>query len=364
MFHVKHFSFVHFFHSDVSRETFYADITLVLIQDMVNYLYNLQKGEFLMSWKKALTITTILTGATSVGIHLINKAIHISATIDHLLSSSSETYYDWKFGKIFYTKQGQGTPLLLVHDLTTSSSEYEWKNVIKTLAKTRTVYSLDLLGCGRSDKPNLTYTNYLYVQLINDFIKNVIKEKSDVIVTGQSSSFILGACQNSREIIDNIVMINPADIYTTAHIPTNSSRILTKLILLPLIGTLLYNILVRKDNIEKHFREYYFYDKSKIKHEEIMTYYEAAHYGNASSKYLFASLSGNYLTANIMLYLKDLSNSIFVVTGDNERNKSEAAEYQKILPSIEIFHITESGYLPQLETPDKLLEQIKICLNI
>ena len=155
MFHVKHFSFVHFFYSDVSRETFYADITLVLIQDMVNYLYNLQKGEFLMSWKKALTITTILTGATSVGIHLINKAIHISATIDHLLSSSSETYYDWKFGKIFYTKQGQGTPLLLVHDLTTSSSEYEWKNVIKTLAKTRTVYSLDLLGCGRSDKPNL-----------------------------------------------------------------------------------------------------------------------------------------------------------------------------------------------------------------
>ena len=78
-----------------------------------------------MSWKKALTITTILAGATSVGIHLINKAIHISATMDHLLKPASETFYDWKFGKIFYTKQGQGTPLLLIHVLNTSSSEYE-----------------------------------------------------------------------------------------------------------------------------------------------------------------------------------------------------------------------------------------------
>lgn len=317
-----------------------------------------------MSWKKALTITTILAGATSVGIHLINKAIHISATMDHLLKPASETYYDWKFGKIYYTKQGQGTPLLLIHDLNTSSSEYEWKKIVSMLSEYRTVYTLDLLGCGRSEKPNLTYTNYLYVQLINDFIKNVIKEKSDVVVTGQSSSFILGACQNNKENIDSIIMINPADIYTTAHIPTNSSRILTKLILLPLVGTLLYNILVRKENIEKLFRDYYFYDKSKIRHEEIMTYYEAAHCGNASSKYLFASLSGNYLTANIKLYLKDLSNSIFIITGANEKNKTEAAEYQRLLPSIEIFNLSDAGYLPQLETPNRLMDQLKICLDL
>ncbi len=317
-----------------------------------------------MSWKKVLTITTVLAGAASVGIHLINKAIYVSATIDHLLKPKTESYYDWKFGKIFYTKQGQGDPVLLIHDLNTLSSEYEWKNIVKMLSKSRTVYTLDLLGCGRSEKPNLTYTNYLYVQLINDFIKNIIKEKSDVVVTGQSSSFILGTCQNNREMINNIVMINPADIYTTAHIPTNRSRMLTKLILLPLVGTLLYNILVRKDNIEKRFREQYFFDKSKIRHEDIMTYYETAHYGNSSSKYLFASLSGNYLTANVMLYLKNLSNSIFIITGMDEKSKREAEEYQKLLPSIEIFFLPETGYLPQLETPDRLLEQIKICLNM
>lgn len=317
-----------------------------------------------MGWKKFLTVTTILAGTTSIGIHLINKAVYISATIDHLLKPVSDTYYEWKFGKMFYTKQGEGSPVLLVHDLNTFSSDYEWKNIVETLSESRTVYTIDLIGCGRSEKPNLTYTNYLYVQLINDFIKNVIKEKCDVIVTGQSSSFILGTCQNNKEIINSVIMINPIDIYKAAHIPTSGSKILTKLILLPLIGTLLYNILVRKETLEDLFRNHYFFDKNRIRNEDIRTYYEAAHYGNSSSKYLFASLSGNYLTANIKLYLKDLSNSIFIITGCNEKNQTDAEEYKKILPSIETFSIPETGYLPQLESPEELLEQIKIYLNI
>ena len=49
--------------------------------------------------------------------------------------------------------------------------------VIDKLAENHAVYALDLLGCGRSEKPKITYTNYLYVQLISDFIKNVIHEK-------------------------------------------------------------------------------------------------------------------------------------------------------------------------------------------
>ena len=93
------------------------------------------------------------------------------------------SYYEWKFGKIYYTKKGDGKPLLLIHDLTTSSSAYEWNKVIDKFSKTNTVYCLDLLGCGRSDKPNLTYTNYLYVQLLTDFIKHVIGDKTDIIAT-------------------------------------------------------------------------------------------------------------------------------------------------------------------------------------
>lgn len=90
---------------------------------------------------------------------------------------SGGKYYHWKYGNIYYTKSGKGKPVLLIHDLDPTASSYEWKAVTKKLAENHTVYAIDLLGCGRSEKPNMTYTNYLYVQLMNEFISNVINEK-------------------------------------------------------------------------------------------------------------------------------------------------------------------------------------------
>lgn len=315
-----------------------------------------------MSWKKNLTIGTLLAGATALGIHMINKAIYLSATLDNLLNHTPETYYEWKFGKIFYTKQGEGKPLLLIHDLNTYSSACEWDEVVEALSKERTVYTLDLLGCGRSEKPNLTYTNFLYVQMITDFIKHIIGDKTDVIATGESSAIALGACQGDDSGIDSIIMVNPADIHIMSQIPTNRSRIITKLIELPLVGTLLYNILTTRNNIDTIFRTKYFYDQSKIKNETIRTYYESAHCGNAASKYLFASLSGNYLTANIPHYLDSLTNSIFIIAGDEQDYLDIAESYKKALPSAEIIQIPETDYLPQLELPAAFVEQVKVYL--
>lgn len=316
-----------------------------------------------MSWKKNLTITTLLAGATAFGIHMINKVIYLSATLDNLLNHAPETYYDWKFGKVFYTKQGEGNPILLIHDLNTYSSACEWDRIVESLSENHSVYTIDLLGCGRSDKPNLTYTNYLYVQLITDFIKHIIGEKTDILVTGDSSPLVLGVCHSEPSIINNLIMINPADIQEISKIPTNRSKILTKLIHLPLVGTLLYNILTRKSLLDDIFSKKYYFDKNKISSEMIRTYYESAHCGNAASKYLFASLVGRFMTSNIPHYLDSLNNSMFIITGDDEKYYMIAKQYKKILPSIEITRMENTKYLPHMELPDMFLEQIDFYLN-
>ena len=182
-----------------------------------------------MSWKKNLIVGASIAGAATLTIHLINKFVYFSATLDNLLSNPSGSYYNWKFGNIYYTKSGEGKPVLLIHNLSTFSSGYEWHLIKEKLAKTNTVYCIDLLGCGRSDKPNLIYTNYLYVQLITDFIKRVIGEKCDVIASGESGSFAVAACQNNPEIIDQIVMVNPSDIHHLAKSPSKRTKTLTRL---------------------------------------------------------------------------------------------------------------------------------------
>ena len=318
-----------------------------------------------MSWKKKLAGITALAGATTVTIHMINKFIYFSATLDNLLGNPSGSYYEWKFGKIFYTKQGTGQPVLLIHDLNTYSSSYEWNRVVDSLAKTYTVYCIDLIGCGRSDKPSLTYTNYLYVQLITDFIKQVIGDKTDVIATGESGAFILAACQNDDSIINQVMLVNPHDIQLLSKIPSKRTKILTWLINTPILGTFLYNILTRKSEVENLFYMDYFYDKNKIEDGTVNTYYEAAHSGNASSKYLFASLKGNYTTINIRHCLESLNNSIFIITGGgNPEYKNWSEKYIEILPSIESVEVDHTKYLPQLESPEEFIEQINIFFSV
>ena len=101
-----------------------------------------------MSWKKKLTTGAVLASLTAGTIYTINKIISFTSTLDNLLCKEDGHYFDWRFGKIFYRKQGEGKPILLIHDLTVNSSSHEWNKLVKSLKKRNTVYTIDLLGCG------------------------------------------------------------------------------------------------------------------------------------------------------------------------------------------------------------------------
>lgn len=319
-----------------------------------------------MNWKKKLTTCTVLTVLSVFIMHVINKIICFISTLDDLLGRTEGHYYEWRFGKIFYTKSGNGKPILLIHDLNTISSGYEWNQFVNHLSKTNTVYVIDLLGCGRSHKPNITYTNYLYVQMITDFIKHIIGERTDVISSGLSSSFVLMACHNDDTIIDKVVMITPPSLASLNKIPTNNTKIIKILLNTPVIGTFIYNILFRKKNIAALLKKEYFYNCSKVSDELVDIYYESAHVHNTMSRFLFSSIKGRYVNVGITHMLNSLNNSIFIITGDNnvtEQNIS-AKQYQELAPSIEIVNIEKSLLVPHLEQSEECLKQIQILLEI
>lgn len=313
--------------------------------------------------KKLITLASI-GGLSLTMIHFINKFISYSSTIDSLLSESDERIYNWRFGDIFYTKKGEGKPLLLIHNLTPCSSGYEWNQFQKELLKEYTVYTIDLLGCGRSDKPNLTYTNFLYVQLICDFIKNVIKDKTDIIVSGNAGSIALMSALNDDSIINQIILINPQNLKELYKIPTKRTKTAKFILDTPIIGTMIYNIIHSKKNIDSQLITEGFYNPANLSENIVKAYYEAAHNNHGYSKYLFSSVKSQYMNANIFHCLKKLNNSIYILTSDgNPENLINAKEYKDIMPSIEIIELSNVKQLPHLESPEKVLEQTKILFT-
>ena len=128
----------------------------------------------------------------------------------------------------------------------------EWDKVIGTLSKEHTVYTIDLLGCGKSDKPAITYTCYLYVQLLTDFIRDIIGEKTDIVATGASASFVTAACQNIADQIDHIILVCPESTHALAKAPNHKSKLLAKIINIPIYGTFIYNVGARNTALSEH----------------------------------------------------------------------------------------------------------------
>ena len=320
-------------------------------------------GDFL-SWKKNLGILTCFIGTAVGTMHIINRVFTYIATADNRLEGNSFEYYNWRFGRIAYKKKGAGSPVLLVHNFDVCSSMNEWKNIESELAKTNTVYSLDLLGCGCSDRPILTYTNFLYVQLINDFIKNIIGKKTDVIVSGNSASFVLMACANDETIINRIVMVNPQNLASLAKAPTKRSTLVKYLLYTPIIGTFIYNMKVNKRTIYQKFYSDCYYDVNRINEKDILTCFESSHKDKTRSRYLYACQQSRYTNANILFCLGRLNNSIFVISGNgNPENALVAEQYQNYLPSIEIVGINNTKELPHVEKADEFLDQVHVLLS-
>ena len=76
--------------------------------------------------KKSTKISII--GITGISItHIINKIIFSNATSNMITNDKDKKVFSWKFGNISYTVKGNGKPILLIHDLNSASSSYEWK---------------------------------------------------------------------------------------------------------------------------------------------------------------------------------------------------------------------------------------------
>ena len=315
-------------------------------------------------YKKKLLTTSILITMSTIVMHIVNRVIIASAVIKNLLPDRENNIYEWRFGKIYYTKSGEGKPLLLIHDLHPSCSNYEWKKLVSSLEKHYTVYTLDLLGCGRSDKPKITYTNFLYVQLITDFVKNVIHQKTNVIATGLSASFTIMTCLNDDNVFEKIMLISPEDLAILNQAPTKQSKAAKFLLEIPILGTLVYHILVCRPNIELLFTEKYLFNPFHADHLSIDTYYEAAHKGNGDGKYLQSSISGRYVYCNIAHALKEINNSIFILSGEKKVGIQETiALYTSLNASIESELISKTCHMPHMENPEKVLESIEIFFS-
>jgi len=97
-------------------------------------------------WRKIL-----LSGGALLGVAAAYNAFARKG-VDELtnLIGGEEGGFDWRDRRVAFTKRGHGPPILLIHGIHPAAWSYEWRSNVDALARTNTVYTIDLLGFGMS----------------------------------------------------------------------------------------------------------------------------------------------------------------------------------------------------------------------
>lgn len=313
--------------------------------------------------KRYLKILTamVISSSTLIGVSLINKMMSMHAISKNLLEKEATKEFEWRFGNIKYRKKGHGNPVLLVHSLDVAASSEEWFRIRDKLAESHTVYSIDLLGCGLSEKPFMTYTNHIFAQLICDFIKIIIGKRTTVISSGNSSAFVISACDNDSTLFEKIILVSPENLDKGQLIPGKRARTYKAILSMSVLGNLLYNIAVFRWNIRYNIRSD-FYRKDRFTKDILDKCYEAAHRG-LSPRSLYSSIVCFYTKKNIKFELSQINNSIVIFEGKHNKEASKVLrEYMKINPAVETVIIDDSNKYPHIENDKGFLNALNIYL--
>ncbi|KAI5077517.1 hypothetical protein GOP47_0007341 [Adiantum capillus-veneris] len=133
-------------------------------------------------------------------------ASHISSELAAIYATCKD--WIWHGYRIVYSVQGIGPPLLLVHGF--GASIGHWRRNITVLSKNHTVFAIDLIGLGSSEKPPMfKYTMETWAEMLIDFIKDVISAPTVLIGNSIGSlACTIVAAEAPKDLVRGMVLLN------------------------------------------------------------------------------------------------------------------------------------------------------------
>jgi pimeloyl-ACP methyl ester carboxylesterase len=270
-------------------------------------------------------------------------------------------YYDWAYGRVAYYRLGIGDPLLLVHNPNAGGSAWEWRKVFPELANRYTVYAIDLLGYGLSEKPNIDYTGAIFADLVNDFLIDVIDRPADVVGSALSASYLVNTAVRRPESIKHLALTNPTGAAT--RVPDALAGVARSVVRSPLLGTSIYNGMVSMSGIRNELMRHLYYDPDFATPDVVNYLYTAAH--QPGSRNAAAALLAGRLDLPMRMAFADLTQPVLLVWGRQAyyTPDSDAADLLYRHPQARLEILDECGMLPQDEKAGEFIRLVTDFLS-
>lgn len=106
----------------------------------------------------------------------------------------------------FWSMGEDGTPVILLHGI--GCSVETWEKNIAALSREHRVYAVDIMGFGRSDKPDVGYSFPLLTDFVLRFMNTVHIEKASLIGNSMGGGISMLAALAAPERVDRLVLVD------------------------------------------------------------------------------------------------------------------------------------------------------------
>ena len=294
---------------------------------------------------------TLLSGGAALGVAAAFNALALRDVepLENLIGGE-QLFFDWRGYRIACTRRGSGPPVLLLHGIHAAASSFEWRFNVDELARKHTVFTIDLLGFGCSDRPNVRYSARLYTTLIADAASWLTDDPCVLVANSLSAAYatVLGARDPAR--FPALVLIQPTGLVRMNRGASTGGDFARLAIDSPVIGTALFNALASKRSLRYHLERLYAHDEL-VTEDMLDAYYLTAHQPGA--KYAPSAFLSGHLNLDIRNALRRLMQPALLVWGELavEAPVEDARGFTLLKKDIELTVIDRVGDLPHDERP-------------
>lgn len=313
--------------------------------------------------RKLLLTGLVIGAAAAINALIFYRTPPLTSALD-----GDTLYYQTPDGDVFYKKAGTGSPLLLVHGIGAGCSSAEWAKVWDDLSRRHTVYALDLLGFGKSDKPNVDYTDATYIKLLADFARDVMgvggdRGEADVIASSLSGAYAIALSRMDPSLFRRLVLVCPTGIDELAKTPGVGSTVAKTLLGLPVLGTSLYNLMTSRASVRRYLQRYIYADPAKVT-DAIVTQYHTSAHQPGGERVLPGFVSG-FLNIAVGEAFRGIEELPLLVWGQQavQTPVGQAEPFLQLNPHAKLEVIDGAGLLPHDEQPEAFLAAVRPFLQ-